>query len=357
VAASDAGADPTLGSAHTWHILYRSEPAHGAGTALVSGMVLVPKGGPPRGGWPVVAWAHGTTGMTSACAPSLVADLAHDPSAVGEVAALLAHGWAVVATDYLGLGTAGIHPYLMGSVNGAAVVDSVVAAHELSVHLTREWAVVGHSEGGQSALFAAQQAGRATRRGLPYLGVVALAPASTLEALLALAESSHDPVDEAYAAFALAGMAQVDPTFNPKTVLAPAAALDVTDGCVDQVTERFRRLRLTQFATTDIDLRNDASRRIGDLADPDRVAAPGPILVEQGTADTDVPLGATIGMVQRLCALGDDVTFHQVKGVDHGQLLPASRVVVTRWLDDRFAGVPATSNCAADPSGTAAPQR
>ena len=36
----------------------------------VSGIVSVPKGTPPKGGWPVVAYAHGTTGIASQCAPS-----------------------------------------------------------------------------------------------------------------------------------------------------------------------------------------------------------------------------------------------------------------------------------------------
>ena len=284
--------------------------------------------------------------MTSACSPSLVADLAHDPNAVGEVTALLAQGWAVVATDYLGLGTPGIHPYLMGSVNGAAVVDSVVAAHQLPVLLSDEWVVVGHSEGGQTALFAAQQVRRADGRGLSYRGAVALAPASTLEALLVVSEASHDPVDEANAAFALAGLAEVDPAFDPTSVLTPAAAaVDVTNGCVDQVTERFRQLALDRFVTSDAVRRDQVARRIGDLADPDRVAAPGPILVEQGTADADVPVGATVGMVQRLCALGDDVTFHEVEGADHAQVLPASRSVVNRWIAARLAGLAMTSNC------------
>lgn len=93
----------------------------------------------------MIAWAHGTTAMASACSPSLVADLAHDSRAVDEVRALLANGWAVVATDYLGLGAPGVHRYLMGAVNGAAVVDSVLAAHQLPIHLSRDWVVVGHS--------------------------------------------------------------------------------------------------------------------------------------------------------------------------------------------------------------------
>jgi hypothetical protein len=51
-------------------ILYHSLSADG-GDVATSGVVLVPAGTPPPGGWPVIAWAHGTTGVARMCAPSL----------------------------------------------------------------------------------------------------------------------------------------------------------------------------------------------------------------------------------------------------------------------------------------------
>jgi hypothetical protein len=41
-----------------------------AGILPVSGTLYLPKGEPPIGGWPLVAWAHGTLGVSDACAPS-----------------------------------------------------------------------------------------------------------------------------------------------------------------------------------------------------------------------------------------------------------------------------------------------
>ena len=41
---------------------------------LATGVVLVPSGEPPAGGWPVIAWAHGTAGVARVCAPSLMKD-------------------------------------------------------------------------------------------------------------------------------------------------------------------------------------------------------------------------------------------------------------------------------------------
>jgi hypothetical protein len=52
-----------------WRIVYRSVSFDGRPIA-VSATVLVLFGKPPEGGWPVIAWAHGTTGIVPKCGPS-----------------------------------------------------------------------------------------------------------------------------------------------------------------------------------------------------------------------------------------------------------------------------------------------
>ena len=49
-------------------LLYRSTATDGERVA-VSGMVAVPKGKAPKGGWPVITWAHGTDRHRRPCAP------------------------------------------------------------------------------------------------------------------------------------------------------------------------------------------------------------------------------------------------------------------------------------------------
>ena len=110
-------------------ILYTSTDPSGTPIA-VSGVVVTPTGEPPPGGWPIIAWAHGTTGVDRRCAPSIDypdAGLVRVP----EVPDLLAAGTAVVFTDYPGLGTPGPHPYLVGESEGRAVLDSIRAARAL----------------------------------------------------------------------------------------------------------------------------------------------------------------------------------------------------------------------------------
>ena len=111
------GLDGTL-----WRVMYLSESMAGEPIA-VTGMIAVPDGAAPEGGWPVVTWAHGTTGIADTCAPSL------DPAALDPLAnKLLAQGYVVTATDYEGMGTPGRHPYIAGESEGRGVLDIVKTA-------------------------------------------------------------------------------------------------------------------------------------------------------------------------------------------------------------------------------------
>ena len=117
--------------ATVWRILYRSRSIYGADIA-VSGYVVIPSGQAPRGGFPVIAWAHGTTGVADVCAPSLFNKLeGQGPYLMPDIGAYLRARTIVAATDYQGLGTPGIHPYLLGESEGRGVLDAARAAIRL----------------------------------------------------------------------------------------------------------------------------------------------------------------------------------------------------------------------------------
>ena len=164
-------------------ITYVSDDAHGK-PIVVSGTVSVPKGRAPAGGWPVISWAHGTSGYADICAPSN--DTAdgpdHDYFAVIDptLDAWVARGYAVVQTDYEGLGTPGGHPYLNGISESNTVVDIVRAGRELDGRIGRNWIAMGHSQGAQAALFAAQLANKRA----PELRLRGRCPSRPVEAAL-----------------------------------------------------------------------------------------------------------------------------------------------------------------------------
>jgi hypothetical protein len=121
------GGGPSGAGSTAFRILYRSTSPSGEPIA-VSGAIFIPPGPAPAGGRDVIAWAHPTSGVVESCAPSLMPDLA---GTIWGLSDMLARGYVVVATDYPGLGTPGMHPYLIGESEGRAVLDSVRAARDL----------------------------------------------------------------------------------------------------------------------------------------------------------------------------------------------------------------------------------
>ena len=115
---------PTLNGT-TYQVEYWSESVPSNKLVKVTGLVIVPNGTPPAGGWPVVSWGHPTDGMTGNCAPSL--DPATDVPFVND---LLAQAWEVTSSDYLNesaLAPASkkVLPYFVGEEAARNVIDIV----------------------------------------------------------------------------------------------------------------------------------------------------------------------------------------------------------------------------------------
>jgi pimeloyl-ACP methyl ester carboxylesterase len=172
-----------------WLVRYRSETAGENPAAIAtSGIIVLPdsaKHPVPEGGYPLICWCHGTVGVANRVAPSRdTGDTGASPMNVYPKTMLtrfIDRGWAVAMTDYeaLGTGTATkLHPYLLGQSEARAALDIVLATHRLfGDEVSAKFAIVGHSQGGQAALFAAANApGRVD--GLELVGVAAIAPAN-----------------------------------------------------------------------------------------------------------------------------------------------------------------------------------
>src|SRR3984957_20582326 len=166
--------------ATTYRVLYRSTGIDDR-PILVSGVVIVPPGDPPPGGRPIVAWAHPTTGIVPRCAPSLAIFLFQQ---IQGLRSFVRQGYVVAATDYPGLGTEGPHPYLVGTSEARAVIDSVRVAGSLpGAGDGKKFVVWGHSQGGHAALFSGIIA-KTYAPELDLLGVAAAAPATDLAMLM-----------------------------------------------------------------------------------------------------------------------------------------------------------------------------
>ena len=113
-------------TSRAFKLTYVTSDARGR-RALSTGTLFLPKGRAPRRGWPVVSWAHGTSGLGDACAPSRVGP-ALPRRDRPYLANWMREGYAVVASDYAGLGTPGLPAYLNGRSEAHNIVDIVKAA-------------------------------------------------------------------------------------------------------------------------------------------------------------------------------------------------------------------------------------
>ena len=331
--------------ATAWRVLYRSETIHGEPIA-VSGLVVAPNRAPPPDGFPVLAYAHGTTGLADACAPSRDVRPLGTWSGTGwlPLPALWDGGFVVAATDYEGLGTPGRHPYLVGGSEARSVLDGVRAARQLpDAHAGRQTIALGVSQGGHASLFTGE-VGPAYAPDVPLAGVVALAPGAELaQAALLLAS---DPTAVGFAVAIGAGFEAAYPEARLERVLTPAAhqALGIVDkGCLGEILDAFARpvrevLRLEALV-------EPPWPAILEENTPGRVRTEAPIFVGQGTADPLVVPELTDALVARLCTTGSLVTYRRYPGAGHGGVVQAAWSDVSDWIRARLAGDPPATDC------------
>jgi alpha-beta hydrolase superfamily lysophospholipase len=303
----------------------------------VTGLVLAPLGDPPEGGWPIVSWDHGTTGMADRCAPSRSKDLGG--VALGLIP-LVQTGYVVAATDYPGLGTEGLHPWLDGTGEGRATIDIVRAARHVVPGASTHWFAVGHSQGGHAALFAGQLA-PSEASDLDLLGVVAVAPASQLPLFV----NAVGTRAQTFLAMLAASVAATDPSVPLDTLLSPGAMAkaDVFDsGCNNELGDAFGSLDplLAPGAAT-----NPAFVDYLQRNDPGHQPIAAPVLVVQGGADTTVLPQLTDALVQTMCGRGDTVELKRYPSSGHTDVLIAALGDIRTFLTARVAGTPGTKTC------------
>jgi pimeloyl-ACP methyl ester carboxylesterase len=332
IAMSDLGPDAHVAGADRRVVVYHSTSVSGRDIA-VSGVVFVPPGAAPRDGRPVVSWAHGTTGMADKCAPSERTNLYYNEYAQ-VVRTFVTAGYVVAATDYPGLGTPGVHSYLVGVDEGNSVVDIVTAAHHLVAQLAPTWFAVGHSQGGQAVLFASRAATRAP--GLHLGGVIAIAPASHLDLILPAVLSGGDPYDLSYAVYSIIGLSAVDPRISLPALLGPAGRqrlpLILDRACLEEADAAFNGVTPPRILRVSPQQQAQLSAELGRDDNPDNTATVGPVLVIQGSTDQDVPPAVTQLMVQHLHKLGADITERVYAGRNHDQVVGPSLCDQLAWM-------------------------
>jgi alpha-beta hydrolase superfamily lysophospholipase len=331
--------------ASAYRVQYRSSDKDGR-PIVVSGAVIVPVGSAPAGGRPVVVWAHGASGVAEGCG------LSDKPGLFAQIAGLkemLAAGYVVSAPDYQGLGNPGPHPFLVGTASAHSVLDAVRAARAMpGARTSTRYALWGESLGAYSVLWSGKLAARYAPE-LTLVGVAAAAPPTDIKANLT------GGTNAAVRAFltAYAGESWSKVYGLPLTsVVRPATATLITAiarNCVTldgfKLRTKIGMLRLAhQLRNVDF----SASPRWAALMaqnslTPDGLAVP--LLIAQGSKDAIVAPAVTKRFVDRLCAARATVRYVPIAGGDHVSVAKSSATVTTAWLQQRFAGAPAASDC------------
>ena len=331
--------------ARAYRVLYRSTGLQDEPIA-VSGAIMFPTGPAPVGGRDIVAWAHPTTGVANHCAPSLEPGLAGTIPGLEE---MLAQGHVIAATDYEGLGTPGIHAYLVGSSEARAVLDSVRAARSLpGTNASARFIVWGHSQGGHAALFTGELASIYAPE-LKLMGVAAAAPPTDLAAIF---EADRDTTTgRMLTAMTVSSWSRIYrlPTGD---VIAPAARQSyerVASDCIRSIGEYLtavtdeRPLERAFLAQNPVRLAQWSSIIKRNSASNGPIGAP--MFIAQGTADDVVRPPITRQYVEQRCRAGESVTLVSMTGVSHMYAASASTVPTLDWMADRFAGKAVRNDC------------
>ena len=335
------------GGGDAFRILYRSTGLNGEPIA-VSGAIFIPPGAAPQGGRNVIAWAHPTSGVVQACAPSLMLDVS---GMTWGLADMLAQGYVVVATDYPGLGVPGqIHPYLIGVSEGRAVLDSVRAARALPRSgASNRFAVWGHSQGGHAALYTGELAASYAPE-LKLVGVAAAAPATYLAELFDADKTTSTGKElTAMTIYSWSKLYNI-PVSSLVEPAAMGAFQQMAHDCIESLAEfaaiekAEKPLNRIQFLKAD-PTETEPWRGIMQKNTPGQAAAGAPVFLAQGTADTTVRPEITKQFAELLCKQGTRVRFILLPGVSHTFAAKNSAGQALAWMGERFRGAPAPSDC------------
>jgi hypothetical protein len=332
-------------------ILYTStDGIEGATSVAVSGTVYFPKGSPPSGGWPIVGWAHGFVGISDVCAPSWRPRTKRD---IDYLNAWLAEGFAIVATDYQGMGTPGGHAWGVPVMEAYGVIDSVRAARHAFRDLSSQVVLVGQSQGARAVLSASALA-PAYARDFAFKATVATGvPGGPPHARMTTAPQIPVPartgggVHARLAVFSLFRLMALDRNFDPSRYVSdgakPALAAART-GCLAEVDQANAK----NGVTVENALRNtpEAAKRTAARHEVyPRPKFAHPVFIGVGLADTTTFPEGQYNVAAEACYEGSIVETRYYPGLDHSGAVNTSLADSLPFVRKALAASPISGTC------------
>ncbi|MGE6334757.1 lipase family protein [Stenotrophomonas sp. NPDC077659] len=332
-------------AAQAYKLHYRTPDQHGQ-LAEGTGLLYLPAGAPPVGGWPVVSWAHGTQGIADHCAPSVSGP--YQPERDGRfLDQFLGQGYAVVAADYQGLGSPGDHAYLHVTTSARNIIDLVKASrHYLgTTALSPRWVSVGHSQGGAAALTAGHLATAYGGPSLQYRGSFTTGTPTAVELTALVMKPDNRTANagaiNAYHAYLLDGLLQLAPQIDK--VLSDTGRARVAmarEQCLGELAATLEGADTGSMFTTPLTQVPGIWFVLHDYLGVPRKGFSQPLMLAHGNQDRDVPYLTTLLYAAGLTLRGEPVAFRHYP-VDHRGTLDAAAAdglsfVRARLGDGRF---------------------
>jgi pimeloyl-ACP methyl ester carboxylesterase len=329
-------------------LLYTStDGLFGERTLAVSGALFLPKGNAPEGGWPLLGWAHGTVGIADICSPSWNGRQQRDETYLDY---WLANGYAIVASDYQGLGTSGTHPYLATRPAAYSNLDIIRAVQNAGFPVTDAVVMVGQSQGAGAALatlgYAPDYAAELDIRGVVATG----APYFSAEGIAAIqATRPQDVVDPmlGYNFLALSMLGLVDPDFRLEDYVSPEVlpvAMAVNDTCYADMKKLVKREQVTYnkaFKKSPGDVLHKAFKRM----EYPTLKLVAPVFFGIGGMDINTPPRMQQALVEAICAAGSTVEAHFYRTGTHASIVNGSTEDSSLFVEAAFAGEDIKGNC------------
>ncbi|MDC9820720.1 lipase family protein [Pectobacterium polonicum] len=290
-----------------------------------TGAVFIPKGEAPKEGWPVVVWTHGTIGVGTSCAPSLNPRSARDSQYLNTWLSL---GFAIVAPDYAGLGSAGLHHYLNSRGEAWSVLDSVKASLT-TFPLQNKLTIVGQSQGAHAAFASTgYQPGYAPNlniastvlTGTPYFD-----DKTSAKKIFDVDVKGGDPKIP-YVMYIYLSATDMKPGFKVEDYFEPEAAKLVEDArkmCIGELTQKVMEEGLNAKNS----LKSDIYKLLDDQMVHFRyntLHVTPPVFIGIGTNDINVPTKMQVHFAEDVVSAGTSADVHEYKGMDHSETVNVS---------------------------------
>lgn len=346
--------DTDVRGANAWRVRYVTGDLNGVQHES-TGLVIAPDAGGNR---PIMTWCHGTTALGDSGCPSAQPDPARElmiyfsPQSSRQIdygvpglQGFIDDGWVVCATDYQGLGTEGMHQYMVNPTNARDALNIAHAARQLDVGAGTKLGCIGWSQGGGAA--AAMATLDPDDYGdLELVGTVAMSlgvPSIAMSAPATPVDASAPP--DSHLVMLLCGLQAANPSllklsdvFTPLGVEIIEAAWNVQP--VHHLTDTIGRLFRLKGAILEAEPTNTRAWAVAVAAASvdlgKKPIAPVLVCVDSFKGGTVVPVAWQTAYVDAVKAQGGAIDVLDYPDDDHSSLPQSCIADAKEWLTARL---------------------